>query len=368
MDQSRLRPPLRPDRVTMPAGIGSVAELNQRSREVFREIVEAYVETSGGAVGSRTLSRRLRDTLSPATIRNVMSDLEEVGLLRAPHTSAGRLPTDLGLRLFVSGLLEVGGLAPDERVRLEALAAGRGRGLGEVLEQTSSLLSGLSGCAGLVLAPKTESPLVHIEFVALGPGRALVVMVTETGAVENRVIDLPPGLPPSALTQATNYLSSRLVGRTLDEAKRAILDERDRQRAELDELTGKVVDAGLAVWGGEDDKSGALIIRGQANLLDDITAIEDLERIRGLFAALETKDLMVRLLDRANRADGVEIFIGAENGLFGLSGCSLIVAPIGKASGNVVGAIGIIGPTYLNYARIIPMVDYTAKLVDRILR
>jgi len=356
------------ERVAVPAGIGSVVELNARSREVFREIVEAYVESNGAAVGSRTLSRRLGETLSPATIRNVMSDLEEAGLLRAPHTSAGRLPTDLGLRLFVNGLLEMGRLSPEERTRLEALAVGRGRGLSEVLEQTSSLLSGLSGCAGLVLAPKTEAPLVHIEFVALGPGRALVVLVNEAGTVENRIVDLPPGLPPSALTQATNYLSSRLVGRTLEETRRAILDEREKQRAELDGLTSKVVDAGLAVWGGEDETGGALIIRGQANLLDDVSAVEDLERIRSLFAALETKDLMVRLLDRANRAEGVEIFIGAESGLFGLSGCSLVVAPIGKTNGAVVGAIGIIGPTYLNYARIIPMVDYTAKLVDRMLR
>ncbi|MHA1113128.1 MAG: heat-inducible transcriptional repressor HrcA [Alphaproteobacteria bacterium] len=345
---------------------GTVGELNARSREIFRRLVDTFVET-GAPVGSRTLARRLEEDLSPATIRNVMADLEEAGLLYAPHTSAGRLPTEAGLRMFVNGLLETGRLTPDERANIDGMCVSTGRSVAETLEEATAALSGLSGYAGMVLAPKTEAPLKHIEFVSLGPGRALVVLVTETGIVENRVIELPMGTPPSVLMRASNYLAARLLGRTLDEARTDIQTELDEHRAELDGLTARVVEAGLATWAGG-EQQGSLIIRGQAHLLEDITAVEDLERIRGLFEALETKEIMARLLERSNRAEGVEIFIGSETHLFGLSGCSLVVAPFGKREiGQVVGAIGVIGPTHLNYARIIPMVDYTAKVVGRLL-
>ena len=345
---------------------GAIGELDARSREIFRRLVDTYVET-GAPVGSRTLSRQLQEGLSPATIRNVMADLEALGLLYAPHISAGRLPTEAGLRMFVNGLLETGRLTPDERANIDGMCASMGRSVAETLEETTAMLSGLSGYAGMVLAPKTETPLKHIEFVSLGPGRALVVLVTETGVVENRVIDLPMGTPPSVLVRAGNFLAARTRGRTLEEARREIQTELESHRAELDELTSRVVEAGLATRAGG-DKQGSLIIRGQAHLLENITAVEDLERIRSLFEALETKELMARLLERSNRAEGVEIFIGSETDLFGLSGCSLVVAPIGKReTGQVVGAIGVIGPTHLNYARIIPMVDYTAQAVGRLL-
>lgn len=344
---------------------GGLAELNERAREILRYIVDAYMET-GEPVGSRTISRRLGMALSPATIRNVMADLEEAGLLYAPHTSAGRLPTERGLSLFVSGLLELGGLSQDERAQIDGKCAAAGRSFDEVLEEASTMLSGLSHCAGLVVSPKTERALKHIEFVHLGPGRALVVMVTEDGLVENRIIDVPMGLPPSSLIEATNYMSARLVGRTLDEARIAVVQELEGHRAELDLLTSKVVEAGLATWSG-DKKGGALIIRGQANLLDEVTALSDLERIRALFAALETKEAMVRLLDAADQAQGVQIFIGSENELFGLAGCSMIIAPYRNSREKIVGAVGVIGPTRINYARIIPMVDYTAQVIGRIL-
>ena len=343
-----------------------ITEMNERSREIMRLIVEAYTET-GSAVGSRTLSRRLDLPLSPATVRNVMADLEELGLLYSPHTSAGRLPTEAGLRMFVDGLLEIGNLTEDERSHIESQCAATGRSSQKVLEEASDMLSGLSSCAGLVMAPTQEATLRHIEFVPLGPGRALVVLVSESGMVENRVIDIPLGMPTSKLVQATNFLSAKLGGRTLADAREDIDEEINAHRAQLDALTTQVVEAGLATWSAGDSEGGVLIVRGQAKLLDDVTALGDLERIRGLFEALETKESLLRLLEVTETGDGVQIFIGAENELFSLSGCSMIIAPYQNHQEQIVGAIGVIGPTRMNYARIIPMVDYTAKLVGRVL-
>jgi heat-inducible transcriptional repressor len=342
-----------------------IPELNGRSREIFRHIVEAYVE-SGEPIGSRSIARRIGMTLSPATIRNVMADLEEAGLLFAPHVSAGRLPTEAGMRLFVDGLLEIGNLSEEERRNIDSRCAGSGHSLEGLLEEASAALSGLSNCAGLVLAPKTESPLRHIEFVSLHPGRALVVMVAENGIVENRIIEVPPGLPSSALVEASNFLSARLLGRTLGEGQESILAELDENRAQLDTLTSRVVEAGLATWAGG-DSGGSLILRGQANLLDDVTVVADLERIRTLFAVLETKETTLKLLELADGAEGVQIFIGADNDLFAMAGCSMIVAPYADTREQIIGAIGVIGPTRLNYARIIPMVDYTANLIGRLI-
>ena len=343
-----------------------ITEINERSREIMRLIVEAYTET-GSAVGSGTLSRRLDLPLSSATVRNVMADLEELGLLYSPHTSAGRLPTEAGLRMFVDGLLEIGNLTEDERAHIESQCAATGRSSQKVLEEASDMLSGLSSCAGLVMAPTLEATLRHIEFVPLGPGRALVVLVSESGMVENRVIDIPLGMPTSKLVQATNFLSAKLGGRTLADAREGIDEEINAHRAQLDALTTQVVEAGLATWSAGDSEGGVLIVRGQAKLLDDVTALGDLERIRGLFEALETKESLIRLLEVTETGDGVQIFIGAENELFSLSGCSMIIAPYQNHQEQIVGAIGVIGPTRMNYARIIPMVDYTAKLVGRVL-
>ncbi len=341
-----------------------IGELNERSREIFRRVVEAFVET-GDPVGSRTISRRLGVQLSPATIRNVMADLEEAGLLYAPQTSAGRLPTQAGLRMFIDGLLEIGNLTEDERRSIDGQCAASGRSMTDVMEQASATLSGLTQCAGLVYSPKIEKSLKHVEFVGLGPGRALVVMVSETGMVENRVLELPPGITPSMLTEASNYLNARVAGRTLDETRSQVTSEIQQQRAQLDELTRRVVEAGIATWSGSD--GGHLIVRGRANLLDDVSAIGDLERIRSLFDALETKQSLLRLIDATSLADGVQIFIGAENELFQVAGCAMIVAPFSNGRERVVGAIGVVGPMRMNYARIIPMVDYTAKLIGRLL-
>jgi heat-inducible transcriptional repressor len=353
------------ERMVQSSAPSPFTELNERSREIFRLIVDGYVQT-GEPIGSRTLSRLLGQNLSPATIRNVMADLEESGLLYAPHTSAGRLPTEAGLRLFVHGLLELGNLGEDERHNIEVLCATRGKSLAQALEEATSALSGLSHCAGVVVVPKQERPLKHIEFVHLGPGRALVVLVTENGMVENRVIEVPLGLPPSTLVSAANYLNSRLIGRTIEEARADIDEEVGSHRAQLDEVTARVVATGIASWAGGDGES-ALIVRGQANLLEDVTALADLERLRALFEMLETKETVLRLLDASKKAEGVQIFIGAESHLFSVAGCSLIIAPYQNSREQIVGAIGVIGPTRINYARIIPMVDYTAKVIGRII-
>ncbi len=342
--------------------------LSERSRAILRHVVEAYVET-GSPVGSRTISRRLGLSLSPATIRNVMADLEEFGLLYAPHTSAGRLPTETGLQLVVNGLLEFGDLTEEERTEIETKCAAKGLGLSQILQEASTLLSGLSHCAGLVMAPKVESKLKHIEFISLGPGRVLVVLVDESGLVENRVIDVPLGMPASSLVEASNYLAAKLVGRTLGRTREEVRNEIEEHRAALDELTTRVVEAGLATWSETDSgNEGVLIVRGQANLLDDVTAVADIERIRTLFEALETKEALLRLLDNTEGAEGVQIYIGSENELFGLAGCSTIVAPIVRdGQEKVIGAIGVIGPTRINYSRIVPMVDYTAKIVGQLI-
>ncbi|MBO1358231.1 heat-inducible transcriptional repressor HrcA [Acetobacter sacchari] len=340
--------------------------LDPRSATILRELVEHYVAT-GDPVGSRTLSQRLPIGLSPATIRNVMADLTDAGLLFSPHTSAGRLPTEKGLRLFVDGLLQFGSLSDEERESISQSLETRGRSLEDTLTEASSMLSGLSQAASLVIAPKGEGSVKHIEFVALGGNRALVVLVGADGQVENRVIETPAGTPPSTLVEATNYLNARAAGQTLTELRGRVNEEMSANRTELDQLTAEVVASGLATWGAE-GRGGTLIVRGQGRLLSDITEIERLSTIQMLFERLETQDSMLRLLELAEKSDGVRIFIGAESGLFGVSGMAMVVAPARNEANRIVGAIGVIGPTRINYGRIIPVVDYTARVIGEILR
>jgi len=330
---------------------------------------ESYLN-DGEPVGSRSLSRHLGNILSPATIRNVMSDLEQLGLIYAPHVSAGRMPTQSGLRFFVDAFMEIGDLPASERQQIETQVTteGSSRTVEQFLTEASNILSGLSRGAGLVLATKVEGALKHIEFVRLDSRRALVVLVNQSGDVENRIIDLPEGVTPAQLTEASNYLNAHIQGRTLSEARAEIAFEREHARAALDALSTQLIDAGLAVWSGQSgDLPARLIVRGRANLLEDIHAREDIERLRSLFDDLETRDSMIQLLDLAEGGSGVRIFIGSENKLFSLSGSSLVVAPYRDGNDRVIGALGVIGPTRLNYARIVPMVDYTAQLVSRLL-
>lgn len=342
-----------------------IEKLNERSREIFRLVVDNYVDT-GEPIGSRTVARRLGLNLSPASIRNVMSDLEELGLMYSPHTSAGRLPTEAGLRMYVDGLLEIGHLSSEERENIDGRCAGSGRSFEDVLTEATSMLSGLSRCAGLVVGTTSDASLKHIEFVRLSSGRALVVMVSEDAMVENRVIEIPLGMPASALIEAGNYLTARMRGRTIAEARDEILAELESDRAALDALASRVVEAGLATWSGDEDNM-TLIVRGHSNLLEEVTALEDLEHIRSLLDALETKKGLVRLLELTEGGQGVQIFIGSENKLFAMTDCSMIVAPFNNSRQHIVGAIGVIGPTRVNYARVIPMVDYTAKVIGRLI-
>ncbi len=342
-------------------------DLDDRSREIFKKIVEGYLAT-GEPVGSRNLSRIIPMALSPASVRNVMSDLEAAGLLYSPHTSAGRLPTHQGLRFFVDALMEFGDLSAQERHDIEAQVkvAATGRSFEETLTEASSLLSGLSRGAAVVVSSKANKRLKHIEFVRLDGEQALVVLVGEDGSVENRILRLPPGLPAGALTEASNFLSARIKGKTLADLKSDTETMQSALQGELDQLTAKLVEAGLAGWSAGQGES-QLIVRGQANLLSDVTAADDLERIRLLFADLETQKDVIDLLGRAEAADGVRIFIGAENQRFSLSGSSLIAAPFRDGERRIIGAVGVIGPTRLNYARIVPMVDYTAKMMSKVL-
>lgn len=343
----------------------TVAELTDRAREVFRQIVDSYL-ASGAPVGSRTLSRQSSLGLSPASIRNVMQDLEELGLLAAPHTSAGRLPTEIGLRMFIDGMMQAAEPSAEERIAIDtSLERGldAGRTIEDVLGQTTAILSGLSQCASLVLVPRTDPVIRQLSFVPLGPRRAMAILVGADGSVENRVVMLPEALPPASLEAAAHYINSHLSGQTLSDARTALAADIDRSREALDALTAEAVEAGLAIWSADGAQRPVLIVRGQARLVEPSV---DPERIRQLLGELEDKQELVRLLDMAREGDATRIFIGAESQLFALSGSSVIAAPYRGSGGRVIGVVGVIGPTRLNYARVIPMVDYTAKSLSRL--
>lgn len=340
--------------------------LNDRAQAILRFVVDSYMET-GEPVGSRTIARHLENSLSPATIRNVMSDLEMSGLLYAPHTSAGRLPTTQGLRLYVDGLMEIGNITTEDRNAIEAQCRTAGSSMNLVFERATSMLSGLSSAASLIIAPKTDKPLRHMQFVRLDSGRALTVMVLQDNTVENRVMDIPPEVSDMALQSASNFINAHILGKTLAEAERDIQGEITENRAQLDQVTADLVQRGLSMSPLIDDHGGNIIIRGQSRLLEDVKAIEDLERARQLLASLEEQETMMRLLSAAGNADGVQIYIGAENPMFNMSGWSMVISPYKTPENRIIGAIGVIGPTRLNYKRIIPLVDYTSRVMTRLL-
>ncbi|MBS9717648.1 heat-inducible transcriptional repressor HrcA [Pseudohalocynthiibacter aestuariivivens] len=341
-------------------------EMNDRSREVFRRVVENYLE-SGDPVGSRTLTRTLSEKVSAATVRNVMQDLEFMGLLNSPHVSAGRIPTQQGLRMFVDGLLEVGDLDKDDREKIDATLGSNERDVGTMLDRIGSALSGLTHGASLVLAPKHEAPIKHIEFIHLAQDRALVVLVFADGHVENRVFTPPKGQTPSSLREAANFLNSLAEGRTLAELRFKVGHEIKVRRQEIDSLARDMVENGMALWENEGQHSERLIVRGRANLLDEEADTEGLDRIKNLFDDLERKRDIAEFLELTEEGEGVRIFIGSENKLFSLSGSSLVVSPYMNADRKIVGAVGVIGPTRLNYGRIVPIVDYTAQLVGKLI-
>jgi heat-inducible transcriptional repressor len=342
----------------------TVLELTDRARDVFRIVVESYLG-SGAPVGSRTISKLGQLSLSPASIRNVMQDLEELGLLAAPHTSAGRMPTETGLRLFVDGMMQAAEPTAQERAAIEA-RVGIGGPIEDALAAASATLSGLSSCAGLVLVPTREVRLRQFSFVPLSDRQALLVLVSEEGTIENRVIDLPRGMTPAALVEAGNFMTARLAGQTLAEARAAIEREILRERAALDQTAQELIRRGLASWATDNAQRPVLIVRGAANLIDETTAV-DLDRVRQLLDEIEGKEEISRLLDSAREGAATKVFIGAENKLFALSGSSVIAAPYHGRDGHVVGVVGVIGPTRLNYARIVPMVDFTAQTLTRLM-
>ncbi|MEP2531657.1 heat-inducible transcriptional repressor HrcA [Shimia sp.] len=341
-------------------------DLNDRSREVFRQVVEGYLNT-GDPVGSRTLTRTLSEKVSAATVRNVMQDLEYLGLLDSPHVSAGRIPTQLGLRMFVDGILEIDDLDQDDQSKIDATLGNNSGDVGTMLDRISTALSGVTHSASLVLTPKHEAPIKHIEFVSLGQDSALVVLVFADGHVENRIFTPPPGQTPSSMREAANFLNAVAEGRTLSELHLAVREEIKNRRQEIDSLARDLVENGMALWANEGDQNERLIVRGRANLLGTEEEELDLERIRTLFDDLERKRDIAEFLDLAEQGDGVRIFIGSENKLFSLSGSSLVVSPYMNADRKIVGAVGVIGPKRLNYGRIVPIVDYTAQLVGKLI-
>lgn len=340
-----------------------ITELNNRSREVFRYIVDSYLET-GSPVGSRTISKFSSLHLSPASIRNIMADLEDLGLLRSPHTSAGRVPTEIGLRLYIDGIMEIGALSTDEQRQIETECKVKGLSVEDMTTKASSLLSNLSDCASLVIAPKTDRAVKQVQFVKLEPAKVLVVLVLQSGLVENRIMEVLPGLPDISLIAASNYLNAKLGGRTLAQTQAEILKDIAANQTQLDEITQRLVKDGLALPPNQSE--GHIIIRGQSRLLQDVKAIADLERARALLSYLEEQENMLKLLDNVGAAQGVQIYIGTQNQIFDQCGWSLVISPYRNGQEKIIGAIGVIGPTRLDYDRIIPMVDFTSKVITKL--
>ena len=347
-------------------GTSILNQMNDRSREVFRQVVEGYLQT-GEPIGSRTLTRTLSEKISAATIRNVMQDLEFLGLLDSPHTSAGRIPTQAGLRMVVDGLLEVQHLDDNDREKIDATLGKEANDVGDIMDRVGSALSGVTQGASLVLTPKHEAAIKHIEFVSLAHDRALVVLVFSDGHVENRIFVPPPGQTPSSMREAANFLNALAEGKTLTEIQRDLKGQIEAKRRQIDGLAHDLVQSGLAVWADDDDQAERLIVRGRSNLLGQDGQEQEIDRIRVLFDDLERKRDIAEFLQLTEDGDGVRIFIGSENKLFSLSGSSLVVSPYMNADRKIIGAVGVIGPTRLNYGRIVPIVDYTAQLVGRLL-
>lgn len=346
--------------------VSMLSDMNDRSREVFQRIVESYLHT-GDPVGSRTLTQSLSEKVSAATIRNVMQDLEFLGLLNSPHVSAGRIPTQAGLRMFVDGLLEVDEVTNTDRQKLDATLGSNERDVGVMLDRIGGALSGLTQGASLVLAPKHEAPIKHIEFVSLSADRALVVLVFADGSVENRVFTPPIGQTPSSMREAANFLNAIAVGASISDLRGRIATEISSRRQELDILAQNLVETGLAVWENEGDRSERLIVRGRSNLLEETEDSGTLERVRALFDDLERKRDIAEFLELTDEGEGVRIFIGSENKLFSLSGSSLVVSPYMNSDRKIIGAVGVIGPTRLNYGRIVPIVNYTAQMIGKLI-
>ena len=343
-------------------------ELTKRTQDIFHRVVPNYLE-EGGAVGSSAIARQSDVGLSSASIRSIMSELEAAGLLYSPHRSAGRIPTQAGLRLFVDGLMQIrAGLSAQEQASISTLGDVQGGNVQQLMENAGLALSGLSKCASMIMAPTEDLAVDHIEFVPVQASRVLVILVFSNGRVENRLIDLPAGLPRSVLNEASAYMNSRYAGKSVTDISAQMKTDKDLQKTELDSLTSDLIDRGLASW--TDGKGGAdasLILNGQTNLLEDVRAVDDISRVRVLFDKLEMQTHASHLMQQVSQADGLQIFIGSDHHLFAETGCSMVLSPYRDSDSQIIGAVGVIGPRHMNYAKIIPMVDYTSKAIQRFL-
>ena len=341
-------------------------DLDDKKKIVLNQIIDSYL-IDGAPVGSKTLSKKSEEMASSSSLRNIMSQLEVMGLIYSPHVSSGRLPTEKGLRLYVDNLLAFQTLynAKDNLFLKDLNNAGQ-RGPKELLSEASASLSGMSSHAGIVVVPKTEKDLKHVEFVRLSKEKALVVLIDSIGSVENRIITIDEGTPDMTFEMAGNYLNSKINGQSIDELRTKINLDIKKRKNEIDALAAGLINKGLAIWA-NDHSDSSLIIHGHDKLLDDVQAIEDLEKIKSLFSTLGNQELSIQLLEDIASASGVKIFIGSENRLFEGTGCSLIIAPIQAYEQKVFGALGVIGPKRMNYSKIISMVDYTSQIVSKLL-
>ena len=310
-----------------------ILDMDERSRKIFKLIVDDFLK-DGKPIGSRKLSIKMGEKLSPASVRNV------------------------------DGLLQVKKISSSESNEIKNNINTNSVNLDQMCSEAGSLLSGLLDCAGIVLAPKLDGFLKHIEFVPMSKDRALVILITEDGIIENRIIKIPKGLPSSLLIETTNYLNSVIKGRTLIESKKIINEEIQNDKLSIDKVAEKLINEGIACWD-DASKKNKLIVTGTSKLLDDVSAIEQLEDARVLIEKLENKRNLIGILDETQQAEGLQIYIGSENNLFGFTGCSTIISPFRNKDKEIIGAIGVIDPMRINYAKIIPVVDYTAKLIGK---
>lgn len=347
----------------------NILGFNDRSQHVLRRLIDIYLE-SGEPVGSRTLAKLSGLGVSAATVRNIMSDLEDMGLLYSPHISSGRLPTNSGLKLFVDALLEVKKTKNDEINQIHRVFDDRGD-LRYLLDKACQKLSGITRLAGLVVAPKIDSNIKHIEFVRIAPCQALAILVTEDGLVENRLVSIPKDVNPSVLIEASNFIRTHFSGKSLKQIRKTVSTQVEQHRNELSKLTNKLINIGVGSTSGDTEESEIFIIHGHSEMLEDAEVKSDLVRMREIFKLLEKRKNTRKLLEQTESGKGVQVFIGAENSLFSLSGCSAIIAPISSnitdTEHKILGAIGVVGPSHMNYGKIVPLVDFTAHIISQYL-
>ena len=340
-------------------------ELSHRSKQIFKSVVETYLET-GSPSGSETILKKGLIDLSSSSIRSILAELQKEGFLYAPHTSSGRLPTDKGMRLFVDGLLEFGRLSKNEQENIKQQCVSKGASFQDVLEEASKLISGLSNHAGIVVAPKFQNKIKHIEFIRLNNSQVMSIIASINGQIENRIINEKGLYSDNTLKEISNYLNSKYTNKNIDEIKKNIKDDIKNSKGRLEVLSKNLVKKGILELE-PNTENPYIFLHGQSSLLGDEIISKDLDQIRKLFDEIENKNTFVNILENTNAAKGVQIFIGSQNFLFKHSGLSMVMAPYKNKAQEIIGAIGVVGPTRLNYSRIVPLVDYTSKIIGKVL-